>query len=73
MPIINLYNIVTNDEYELPIACDLVGAKAVGEYLGMKEGYVWKCCCTGKWSHLRKKKAVVVGTKEDLDGTDNDF
>lgn len=66
MPIVNLYNIVTNDEYEIPIACDLVGARAAGEWLGLKEEYVWKCTCTGRWSHLRKEKAVIVGTKEDI-------
>ena len=66
MPKINIYNIVTNDELELPVACDLIGARAAGEYLGLKEEYVWKCTCTGKWSHLRNTKAVVVGTREDL-------
>jgi hypothetical protein len=67
MPIVKLYNIVTNDEYEIPILCDIVGARAVGEALGMKEGYVRRCLCTGKWSHLRTKKAVVVGVREDLE------
>lgn len=70
MPTVKLYNIVTNDKYEIPLMCDLIGARAVGEYLGMQEGYVRKCLCTGKWSHLRKKKAIVVGVKEDLEGYD---
>ena len=43
MPTVNLYNIVTNDEYEIPVACDLVGARAVGEYLGINEAYVRRC------------------------------
>ena len=68
MPTVNLYNIVTNDEYEIPLLCDIVGAKAVAEKLGMTENSIWRCCNTGHWSHLRKKKAVVVGTKGDLDG-----
>ena len=64
MPTVNLYNIVTNDEYEIPVACDLVGARAVGEYLGMNEAYVRRCLCTGKWSHLRDQKAVQIGVVE---------
>ena len=68
MPVIKIYNIVTNDKYEMPIKCDLVGTREVAEYLGMRENYISRCICTGKWSHLRKKKAVVVGTKEDLNG-----
>lgn len=67
MPIVKLYNIVTNDQYEIPIKCDIIGARAVGEYLGMKENYVSRCICTGRWSHLRKEKAVIVGTKGELD------
>lgn len=67
MPTVNIYNIVTNDAYEIPLVCDLVGARAVAEYLGMRENYVSRCICTGKWSHLRKKKAVVVGTKNELE------
>lgn len=67
MPTVNLYNIVTNDAYEIPLACDLVGTKAAAEYLGMRENYVSRCICTGKWSHLRKQKAVIVGTKNDLE------
>ena len=67
MPIVKLYNIVTNDEYELPIMCDLVGTRSVAKHLGMRENYVSRCICTGKWSHIRSKKAVIVGVREDLE------
>lgn len=67
MPVTNVYNIVTNDELETPLKCDLVGAKEVAEYLGMHWVSVNRCVRTGKWSHLRRKKAVIVGVKEDLD------
>ena len=60
MPRINIYNIVTNDEYELPVACDLVGAKAVAEYLGMRTQSVNKCVCSDHWSRYRKLKAIIV-------------
>ena len=70
MPTTHLYMIVTNDEYEFPLKCDIVGAKAASEYLGIKVNYLNKCICLNKWSHMSKKKAVIIGTKEDLDEID---
>ena len=61
MPVI--YNIVTNDEYEIPIACDIEGARAAADFLGMSENYMNKCICLGKWSRLRKEKAVIIEKK----------
>ena len=63
MPETKTYMIVTNDRYERPLQHDLVGAEAVAEYLGMSVSGVRKCLMTGKWSHLRTKKAVAVGVK----------
>lgn len=59
----NLYNIVTNDEYELPIACDIEGAKAVGEFLGVSDAYVNKHVSLDKWPEKMKYKAVVIDFK----------
>jgi hypothetical protein len=60
MPKVNIYNIVTNDDLELPVACDLIGARAVGDFLGMTAQAVNRCVCYGHWSRWRKLKAVIV-------------
>lgn len=56
----NLYNIVTNDAMEYPLVCDIRGAAAVGEILGLTESQVWKYCCIG-FPRCHKRKAVVIG------------
>lgn len=63
---IKTYMIVTNDEYELPVALDLVGAVRVAEYLGITVNRVRKCLCCG-WSHTAKYKAIVDETVEAMD------
>ena len=55
-----IYNIVTNDEYEFPVVCDVEGAKAVGELLGKTDTYVNKRVCTGRWPKKMRYKAVVI-------------
>lgn len=66
---IKTYMIVTNDEYELPVKRDLVGAKAVADYLGLSVNRVRKNLCTGVWNHKQKYKAVVdeSGTVDALE------
>lgn len=64
MPEIKLYMIVTNDEYETPVATDLKGAKAVADYLELSVNRVRKNICTGRWCKKAKYKAVVCGIYE---------
>ena len=62
MPATKVYDIVTNDRYELPVKYHLVGAKAVAKYIGMTENKVRKCLYYGKWNG--EYKAVAVGRKK---------
>lgn len=64
MPTVNLYNIVTNDEYELPVVMDIKGAEKVGEILGIPANMVRKRIWRGKWPKKCTKKAIVVGVVE---------
>lgn len=52
--------IVTNDEYEIPVKTDIIGVKAVAEYLGLSESYVRKMLC-GYNPFVGKYKAVLIG------------
>ncbi len=54
----NLYMIVTNDRYELPVKCGLSAGEAA-EFLGVKPVRVWKMA--RKPPKKSKYKAVVVG------------
>ena len=60
------YMIVTNDEYELPVRLDIVGAKAAAEDLGMTVQNFRRCLSSGRWSKYRRYKAAVdeAGTEE---------
>lgn len=60
------YMIVTNNEYEWPVAHDIAGAKAAAEYLGMTVQNFRRCLSSGRWSQYRRYKAVVdeLGTVE---------
>ena len=59
MPKVNLYNIVTNDEYEFPIACDVRGREAVADFLGIRLTQLYRNLKSDKWRG--KYKAVYVG------------
>lgn len=57
-----LYMIVTNDEYELPVKCDVVGAKAVADYMGISITYLRRMMCgSAPWSKKMEYKAVPIG------------
>lgn len=66
---LKVYMIVTNDQYETPIAFDLVGAKQAAAYLGVSVNRFRKNLCTGIWNHKQKYKAVVdeYGTEAELE------
>lgn len=54
------YMIVTNDEYELPVAYDLFGAQDAAEYLGMAVSTFRKCISECEpWSKKKKYKALI--------------
>lgn len=55
-----VYMIVTNDEYETVVKSDVIGAKAVAEYMGISESYVRKMLC-GYKPFVGKYKAVLIG------------
>lgn len=57
-----LYMIVTNDEYELPVKCDVVGAKAVADYMRISISYLRRMMCgSAPWSKKMSYKAVPTG------------
>lgn len=60
------YMIVTNDDLELPISVEIVGAEAVAEKLGMSVSTLRWSLCRG-FSKRRKYKAVIVKDKQIAD------
>lgn len=52
------YTIVTNDEYELPVA-SVHGAKQVADFLGITVNRVRKNLHYGRWNHKGAYKAYV--------------
>lgn len=60
MPVIKIYNIVTNDLLELPVAYDLRGAKSVAVFLGCSEQAVRTKIFKNSWGKS-KYKAVEAG------------
>lgn len=59
MPTVNLYNIVTNDKYELPYLCDIKGRQAAADFLGISLTHFCRLLKTDKWKG--EYKAVCVG------------
>lgn len=66
MPTTKIYDIVTNDKYEFPVAHDCIGAKGVAAYIGIGTQTVRKYISQGKWGG--KYKAVQVGIKKPMTG-----
>lgn len=62
---IKMYTIVTNDEYELPVAMNIKGAKAVADYLGMTVQSVRHRLMRDSWKG--NFKAIETGTVEPMD------
>ena len=59
MPTVNLYNIVTNDKYELPYLCDIKGKQAAADFLEISLTQFYRNTKSDKWKG--KYKAVCVG------------
>lgn len=57
-----IYQIVTNDEYELPVSSEIVGAALVADYLGITVQSVRKKLFKDNWTG--KYKVVVIGEYE---------
>lgn len=57
------YMIVTNDDLELPVSVEIVGAEAVAEKLGMPVNKLRQNLCRG-FSKRHKYKAVIVKEKQ---------
>ena len=55
--------IVTNDEYETPIVCDIVGKQATADYLGIGMTQFWRCLKADKW--IGEYKAVDLGYEDE--------
>lgn len=64
MPITKLYSIVTNDEYEFPVVCDIAGKQAAADYLGISITTFFRNIKSGKWKG--NHKAIEVGQLSDL-------
>lgn len=60
MPRRKVYMIVTNDEYETPIACDVVGAKTVSDFLGISYSKFYNNMINDNWKYL-EYKAIDLG------------
>lgn len=57
-----IYMIVTNDDFETPVKCDVIGAQAVADYMGVSLQYLREMLCGAKpWSKKQKYKAVCMG------------
>jgi hypothetical protein len=57
------YIVVTNDEYELPVSEEIVGASATAEFLGIKKQRLRRCLAEG-FPKKAKYKAVVVKERQ---------
>ena len=64
MPITKLYSIVTNDEYEFPVVCDISGRQAAADYLGIPLTTFARHIKDGKWKD--NFKAIEVGEVREL-------
>lgn len=64
MPKTKIYNIVTNDELEIPLAIGAIGAKAVSAYTGLTVSRIRKSLFYDNWGRS-KYKAVEVGLVEN--------
>lgn len=60
-----VYMIVTNDDYETPIACDIVGAQACADYLGITIKMLWLRFKSDKWDG--EYKAIDLGYETEID------
>lgn len=64
MGVTKIYDIVTNDEYELPVKLHVVGTQAVGEFIGTSANNIAKRMSRGSWPG--KYKAIETGVKRPL-------
>lgn len=60
-----VYMIVTNDEYEHPVAMDIVGKQACADFLGIKHRTLYNRLRSGTW--YGEYKAIDLGYEEELD------
>ena len=61
MPTTKIYDIVTNDEYELPLAYGIIGGQAAADFLGVSITTLWRSSKEQKWHG--KYKAIDAGRK----------
>lgn len=54
-----LFSIVTNDEYEFPVVCDILGFQAAVDYLGIALSTAYNYIYSGKWPG--KYKIINLG------------
>jgi len=60
--------IITNDKFETPVKCDVIGAQAVADYLGISLQYLRRMLCgAAPWSRKHKYKAVSLGWYSEQD------
>lgn len=59
----NIYLIVTNDEYELPVA-ERIGIRACSEFIGLTEGTIASNISKNQWGKRSKYKVVLLGRYE---------
>ena len=57
--------IVTNDEYETPIICDVVGKQAVADFIGVTLTTFYRCLKADKWQG--EYKAIDLGYEDEQD------
>ncbi len=56
-----IYMIVTNDEFEIPVKTDVIGAKAVAEFMGIESvSYLRQMMCGRKSWGKRAYKALPM-------------
>lgn len=59
-----VYMIVTNDEYETPVACDILGTKVVASYLGLSYSRFYYNITHDEWKFC-DYKAIDLGFEDE--------
>lgn len=64
MPKTKIYDVITNDELELPLALGIVGAKAVSEFTGLTVNRIRKNLLKNSWGRS-EFRVVISGLVEN--------
>ena len=63
MPKRKVFMIVTNDEYEMPVFCDIVGKQAVADFIGISITQFSRCLKADRW--IGDYKVIDLGFDDE--------